>query len=276
MAKGRIIVNAIAADKRVNALSDDTSRLAFTWLITFADREGRTYGDPAMVRSMLFPRRTDVTTEQVECYISEWAQAGLIVWYEAGGDQWIFFPAFEKHQKGFDSRHEPQSTVPAPPDIPTDIVRTMPVQCTSEMNRIEKKRSESNLSANFSNLPSATPKVDDQKQREKVSLTPTQRQLTALWNVKRPNSTQLQLIEELTVAYGHAKVVEAAKWAHTENMQFGHALNSIKSALPKWGRNGDETHRAGHRPGTNGTDPGESSRLSPDLQAKLARASKPR
>lgn len=173
MAKGRIIVNAIAADKRVNALSDDTSRLAFTWLITFADREGRTYGDPAMVRSMLFPRRTDVTTEQVECYISEWAQAGLIVWYEAGGDQWIFFPAFEKHQKGFDSRHEPQSTVPAPPDIPTDIVRTMSVQCTSEMNRIEKKRSESNLSANFSNLPSATPKVDDQKPKEKVSLTPT-------------------------------------------------------------------------------------------------------
>jgi len=56
-----MITNAICADKRINQLCDDTSRLAFTWLITFADCEGRTYGDPAMVRSMLFPRRDDVT-----------------------------------------------------------------------------------------------------------------------------------------------------------------------------------------------------------------------
>ena len=86
MARGRMIANAITSDKRVNDLSSDTCRLAFTWLVTFADCEGRTYGDPAMVRSMLFPRRDDVTTAQVASFIQEWVRLGLVVCYEARGD----------------------------------------------------------------------------------------------------------------------------------------------------------------------------------------------
>jgi hypothetical protein len=49
MARGRMINNAIAGDIKIHALSDDSSRLAFTWLITFADRKGRTLGDPQML-----------------------------------------------------------------------------------------------------------------------------------------------------------------------------------------------------------------------------------
>jgi hypothetical protein len=144
MAKGRIIVSAITCDKCVNNLSDDTSRLAFTWLVTFADREGRTYGDPAVVRSMLFPRREDVSIAQMERYITEWAACGLIVWYEADGDLWIAFPSFFKHQTGFDKRHEPASTVPVPPDRQRtertpDIAGTVYVQGTSEVKRSEEK-----------------------------------------------------------------------------------------------------------------------------------------
>ena len=66
MAKARMISNGIAQDKRVHQLSDDISRLAYTWLITFADCEGRTPGDPAIVRAMLFPRREDITIAQME------------------------------------------------------------------------------------------------------------------------------------------------------------------------------------------------------------------
>src|SRR3972149_12340481 len=75
MAKGRIIISEITRDKKINELSSDTSRLAFTWLITFADSEGRTYGDPALVRSMLFPRRDDLSTEQMQVLIQEWHDA---------------------------------------------------------------------------------------------------------------------------------------------------------------------------------------------------------
>lgn len=113
MAKGRFITSDITKDKKINDLSDDTSRLGFTWLVTFADREGRTFGDPALVRSMLFPRRDDISLEQMEAYLQEWHDAGLICWYEAKGDKWIEFPNFDKHQKLRKDREAP-SNIPEP------------------------------------------------------------------------------------------------------------------------------------------------------------------
>lgn len=111
-ANGRFITRGICADKKIDQLSDDTSRLAFTWLITFADCEGRTYGDPAVVRSMLFPRRQDISIERMEGYIKEWAEKEMIIWYEAEGDLWIWFPHFDKHQTGLRKDHEAASKIP--------------------------------------------------------------------------------------------------------------------------------------------------------------------
>jgi DnaD/phage-associated family protein len=123
MARGRMITNEICRDKDIDRLSNDTSRLAFTWLITFADREGRSYGDPAIVRSMLFPRRDDITIEMMTEYLIEWSRLGLIVWYEAQNDLFIWFPAFEKNQIGLRKSREPASIIPAPPD---EISRSLP------------------------------------------------------------------------------------------------------------------------------------------------------
>jgi hypothetical protein len=166
MARGRMVNNRICVDKRINDLNDDTSRLAFTWLVTFADREGRTYGDPALLTSMLFPRRRDVSPEKMAQYIREWEAAidpqtgyGLVVWYEANGDQYIWFPNFEKNQQGLDRRKEPASTIPAPPESAleaakarissgqgADQVRTGDVPGTAEEKRKEEKRKEEKAS----------------------------------------------------------------------------------------------------------------------------------
>jgi len=113
MARGRMINSKIASDSKINRLSDDTSRLAFTWLITFADANGRTYGDPAMVRSLIFPRRSDVTAEQIEAYIREWYELGMIDWYEAEDDKWIEFVNFAQNQPGLRYDREPDSGIPA-------------------------------------------------------------------------------------------------------------------------------------------------------------------
>lgn len=114
MARGRMLNNSIARDKRVNDLPDDTCRLLFSWLISFADREGRTYGDAALVKSMVFPRRTDIDTEQVERYLNIMHESGLIFLYFADGDRYISFPAFEKNQPGLRKEREPASEIPAP------------------------------------------------------------------------------------------------------------------------------------------------------------------
>lgn len=115
MARGRMINNKIASDAKINSLSDDTSRLAFTWLVTFADVEGRTHGDPAMVRSILFPRRDDISLARMESYIKEWQSLDLIVWYEADGDRWIQFANFDKNQPNLRKNREQPSEIPAPP-----------------------------------------------------------------------------------------------------------------------------------------------------------------
>lgn len=118
MARGRMITNQICRDKKIHELSDDTSRLAFTWLITFADVDGRVPGDPAIVRSMVFPRRDDVTVKEMDTYIQEWHDAGLIMRYEASNDLYIWFPAFEKNQPGMRKDREPESIIPPPPSEP--------------------------------------------------------------------------------------------------------------------------------------------------------------
>ena len=113
MAKGRMINNAIVFDVKIHKLSCDTSRLAFTWLITFADVEGRTYGDPSIVRSLIFPRRSDISVDDLEKFIIEWHNAGLIEWYEAEDDKWIQFPNFDKNQVGLRKDREATSNIPA-------------------------------------------------------------------------------------------------------------------------------------------------------------------
>lgn len=141
MANGRMITNLICRDKRVNQLVNDTSRLAFTWLITFADREGRTPGDPAVVRSMVFPRRQDVTIEQMEAFIREWHDLGLVVWYEADDDKWIWFPSFDKNQQGLRKDREAPSKIPQPPELTPDLIRSddgvTPDQIPVKLNEVK-------------------------------------------------------------------------------------------------------------------------------------------
>jgi hypothetical protein len=138
MARGRMITNQICRDKAVHQLSNDLSRLAFTWLITFADCEGRVFGDPAIIKSALFPRREDINTDQMTLFIAEWAAAGLIVWYECEGDQWICFPKFEKNQPGLRKDREPES------DIPEYSADTCRIIAGSLTDKIPVKRREEN------------------------------------------------------------------------------------------------------------------------------------
>jgi len=113
MARGRFITKDICLDKTVNDINDPWSMLAFTWLITHADCEGRVYGDPAIVKSLIFPRRTDITIEQIDGYITEWNSKGLIILYEVDGDRFIEFPNFLKHQVGLIKDREAKSNIPA-------------------------------------------------------------------------------------------------------------------------------------------------------------------
>lgn len=115
MARGRFISKAVITDRGINNLSSDTSRLAFTWLITLADCEGRVTGEPDLLKSALFPRRSDITPEQIRDFITEWMSSGFIIWYYgADGDRYIQFVNFEKHQVGLRKDREAESEIDDP------------------------------------------------------------------------------------------------------------------------------------------------------------------
>lgn len=110
MARGRFISNDVINDKEINDLSSDTCRLAYVFLITIADREGRVAGDPAYLKSLLFPRRYDVTPDQVQDFILEWIDAGFVIWYEcSNGEKALRLVNFEKHQTGLRKEREAPS-----------------------------------------------------------------------------------------------------------------------------------------------------------------------
>jgi len=110
MARGRFISNYIIEDREFNELSNDTCRLAYVFLITLADREGRITGELGYLTSKLFPRRREITTEILKGFIQEWADAGFIIWYESeNGHKALQLINFEKHQRGLRKDREPSS-----------------------------------------------------------------------------------------------------------------------------------------------------------------------
>lgn len=120
MPRGRFLNKEICIDRKVNELSCYESMLAFTWIIPHLDCNGLTYGDPAVVRSMVFPRRNDITVEQMESYIKEWQKKGLVKIYEKGDEKYIWLPNFAKHQIGLKKEREAKSGIPLPDDFPID------------------------------------------------------------------------------------------------------------------------------------------------------------
>jgi len=112
--------NKISASKQFDDLPDDTCRLLATWTIAHLDVRGVFYGDPALVKSYVFPRRADVTIEDVARYMEIMAAAKdgdgvpLIVVFEARGDTWQYWPRFAANQVGLRADRE-TSDFPQPP-----------------------------------------------------------------------------------------------------------------------------------------------------------------
>lgn len=113
MARGRFISKAISLDEKVDALSDDTARLLFTWLITHLDCEGRMHGDAQTVKSIVFPRRK-IQVAKIEKYLKELENGELIFRYFVNGNQYLCMKNFEKHQPGLNKNRETQSQIPPP------------------------------------------------------------------------------------------------------------------------------------------------------------------
>ena len=147
MARGRMLNKTVCASKQFDDLPDDTCRLLATWIISNLDCHGVFYGDAAMVKSYVFPRRADVTVDQVTGYLETMSNVGLIVLFDAKGDAWQYWPGFTGNQIGLRADKE-RTTFPPPPDfIPQDDgTKTEDVRQDDGKESAQEKRSEVNRS----------------------------------------------------------------------------------------------------------------------------------
>lgn len=91
------------------------------------------------------------------------------------------------------------------------------------------------------------PEIANPPPTERASLTPTQRNVLALFGAKRFKTVAMaDTIVELTEKYGHQKVIEAMKWTAKKGMTLGDGIISAESALPGWGQPKQKASTNGH------------------------------
>ena len=98
-----------------------SARLLYIGLITLGDDDGRLKGDPALLRSKIFPRDPAIKVEEVLEWLEEIVACGLIVRYSMSGDDYLVHPNWFKYQTLRADRKK-ESNIPTPPSdlLPTN------------------------------------------------------------------------------------------------------------------------------------------------------------
>ena len=154
MARGRMLSRDISLDEKVNALSDDTARLLFTWLIPHLDCEGRMFGEAKVIKAIVAPR-LNWSAGRVDKYLKEMEKLALITRYSLNGNSYLFAPNFEKHQTGLRKDRESQSKIPPPPpELLQSNDGISPAQVKDKVkDKVEREREEGGCGGK----PSPTP-----------------------------------------------------------------------------------------------------------------------
>lgn len=116
MAIGRMLNRKVSLSVAMHALPDDTARLLATWMLPQLDLNGVFYADPAVVRSLVFPMRPEVSIDAVSRILDAMEAAGLIVRFEALGRRWLSWPGFAENQPGLRQDRE-RTDFPEPPKL---------------------------------------------------------------------------------------------------------------------------------------------------------------
>jgi len=112
MARKRMIDPNFWTDEKLGTC-EPMARYTFMGLISQADDAGRLNGHPALIKSQVFPYDYNITPDQVNDWLNQLEQKGLIRRYEVDGQSYICIPKFLKHQK---INRPSESKLPAPPE----------------------------------------------------------------------------------------------------------------------------------------------------------------
>lgn len=113
MADGRMLKKQISRSKKLAELKTDSARLLYTWIIPHLDVKGRLEADPHLVKGEIVPRIATFDLENIQEYLEDMAEVGLIKLYQHEGDQFLELVKFSDHQHLREEK-EGRSHIPSP------------------------------------------------------------------------------------------------------------------------------------------------------------------
>jgi hypothetical protein len=98
MPRIRTIKPTHVSDKQLTKVSLQAHLL---WVLSwcFSDDEGVFENDPLLLKSNLFPRRTDIRVEQIEQWLGQLVKARFIIPFEYKNESYFLHRTFKTHQK---------------------------------------------------------------------------------------------------------------------------------------------------------------------------------
>lgn len=116
MADGRMLSKRVTRSNKIAALSSDTARMIYSWLIPYTDVEGRMEADTRLLKADIAPLLDHITPEVINSVLQELHDIGLIILYTAGGEvkQYLEITRFGENQKNLRKDREAPSKIPAP------------------------------------------------------------------------------------------------------------------------------------------------------------------
>jgi hypothetical protein len=123
MARIRTIKPTHVNDKELANVSLQAHLL---WVLSwcFSDDEGVIENDPLLLRSQIFPRRTDIRIEQVQQWIDQLIKARFVIPFDHEGQGYLLHRTFQTHQK----IDRPQAS-----KIPSEIIRRTLDECSTNV-----------------------------------------------------------------------------------------------------------------------------------------------
>ena len=96
------------------------------WILSwcFSDDEGVLENDPLLLKSQLFPRRTDIRMEQVQAWIDQLVKARFMIPFTHQGESYLLHRTFKAHQK---------IDRPQPSKIPEEVIRRILDECSTNV-----------------------------------------------------------------------------------------------------------------------------------------------
>jgi len=232
MARGRMLNRSVCKSKKLHDLPDDTCRLFASWCIPHLDIRGVFHADPTTVRSLVFPRRDDVTSDMVRGYLDAMEAARLIVRFDCGGEAWQYWPGFDHNQVGIRFDRESSEYPPPPGWCPDKLIEL--VQTNGGQNPPEKKvkLKEEKIKAG-ADAPERHPAID--VYREKARAFPDKTTWPSIEAEIPKDAASLERWGRTVEAY----IVVGWNKRNVRGMLDFFARNEIPGANGKYGKNGN-------------------------------------